>query len=163
MKVRFSIRFFCQVEYDLEHSCQRRSPHHLSWTGGPRVSDLRICLLSACDQGKFPHHGEWPSKDGRIHFSSLRGSFWNYWPPPLPERKRKIYSSTDPIVLRSSLWRLNPSSDCFNQDRKKGKKSIFERNLNVALTSSSSSLWVKTAIPLCASSQFWEQGRIAGG
>ena len=73
----------------------------------------------------------------------------DYWrPPPSPERKRKIYSSTwDSIILRSLLWGLNLSVVCFNQDQKKGNNSTSDRNLNVALTSWSTSLRVKTAIP----------------
>ena len=54
--------------------------------------------------------------------------------------------------------------DCFNQDRKKGKKSTFARNLNVALTPSSTSLRVKTAIPCVLSFSFKnKRERIAGG
>ena len=49
---------------------------------------------------------------------------------------------------------LNPSLDRLNQDRKKGKKSAFERNLNVALTPSSTSLRVKPAIPSMLSLNF---------
>ena len=68
-------------------------------------------------------------------------------PPPLPEQKRKIYSSTwDSNMLGCSLWGLNPSLNRLNQDRKKGKKSTSERSLNVILTSRSTSLRVKTAI-----------------
>ena len=43
------------------------------------------------------------------------------------------------------------------------KNSTFERNLNVALTPSSTSLRVKNAIPCVLFSRFWEEGRIAGG
>ena len=47
-------------------------------------------------------------------------------PHPLLERQRKIYSSTwDSIILRSSLWRLNPSLNPLNPDWKKGKKVDF--------------------------------------
>ena len=42
---------------------------------------------------------------------------------------------------------LNPSLDRFNQDRKKGKNSTFERNLNGVLAPSLTSLRVKPAIP----------------
>ena len=48
-------------------------------------------------------------------------------PPPLPERIRKAFSSTwDSIVLRSSLWGLNPSLDRFNHDWKKGKSQLLK-------------------------------------
>ena len=70
---------------------------------------------------------------------------------PLPERKRKIYSSIwDPIILRG----LNPSLGCLNQDRKRGKSSTSERNLNVTPAPRSSSLRVKTAIPCVLSLDF---------
>ena len=78
---------------------------------------------------------------------------------PFPERKRKIYSSTwNSIIPRPSLWGFNPSLDRFNQHRKKGKKSTFDRNLNVALSSSSTSLRVKTAIPCVLSLNFENRG-----
>ena len=77
----------------------------------------------------------------------LRGSLLNYWHAP-SRQKRKISSSTsDLIILICSLWGSNPSLDRLNQDWKKGNNSTFERNLNVALTPWSTSLWVKTAIP----------------
>ena len=66
---------------------------------------------------------------------------------PLPARKRKIHSSNwSLVILSSSLWGSNLFWNRLNQDRKKGKKSTFERSLNVALTPRSSSLRVKTAI-----------------
>ena len=90
----------------------------------------------------------------------IRGSLWNYWhPPPFPKRKRQISSSTwNSIILRGSLWGSNPSLDLLNQDRKRGKKSIFERSLNVSLTPSSTSLRVKTAIPCVFSLNFENRG-----
>ena len=60
--------------------------------------------------------------------------------------------------LRCSLWRLSPFLDCLNQDRKKGKKSTFERNLNVAVTSWSTSFRVRTAIPCVLSLNFENRG-----
>ena len=67
---------------------------------------------------------------------------------PLLEQKRRIYSSTwDSFILRSSLWTLNPSLGHLNQDRKKGRNSTFDRNLNVVFTLWSTSLRVKTVIP----------------
>ena len=80
---------------------------------------------------------------------------------PLPERKRKIYSSIwDSIVLRGSLrggGGSNSSLDRLNQDRKR-KKSNFKKNLNVALKPSSTSLRVKTAIPCVFSLNFENRG-----
>ena len=44
---------------------------------------------------------------------------------PLPERKPKIYSSTeDPIILMSSLWKFNHSLNRFNQTERKNKLSF---------------------------------------
>ena len=82
--------------------------------------------------------------------------------PPLPEGKWKIYS-WDPRIRSSLLWGLSPSSDGLNQDWKTERNSSSERNLNVVLTPSSTSLWVKTAIPCLLSLNFEKQGRIAGG
>ena len=66
-------------------------------------------------------------------------------PTSLPERKPKIYSSNrNSMILKCWLCGLNPSSDRLNRVWKKGKKSTFERNLNVALTPWSTSFRVKT-------------------
>ena len=66
-----------------------------------------------------------------------------------------MFSSTwASIVFRCSLWRFNPCLHCLNQDWKRGRNSFettlgttVERNLNVSLTPSSTSLRLKTAIP----------------
>ena len=85
-------------------------------------------------------------------------------PPPAPEWKRKIYSSTwDSVILRGLLWRLNPSLDRFQPRLEERKKVNFEKEpqsrpftvINFPSSQNSHSLR--------AFSQFWEKGRIAGG
>ena len=106
-------------------------------------------------------------KTKKTKFLDLKSDFFCcFWPytrvtlkllttPPPSRTKTKIYSPHwDSMILRCSLWGLNPSLDCLNQDRKRGKKSTFARNLNIALTPSSASPRVKTAFPCVRSLSF---------
>ena len=89
-------------------------------------------------------------------------------PPPsrTNENERFIHQLEIQLVFtgggEGGRGKWDSSSDRLEQDQKKERDSTVERNLNVTLTPSSTSLRVKTAIP-CVLSQFWEQGRIAFG
>ena len=70
--------------------------------------------------------------------------------PPFPNKnERFIRQPRIQLILKSSQWRLNSSLDRFHQDRKKGKKSTFKRNLNVTLTASSTSFESKLPFLAC--------------
>ena len=91
--------------------------------------------------------------------SCTRESLRNYWHPPFPnENERLIHQLEIQLsqgvpcrgrVLLHAVW---------TKTGRKGKHSTFERNLNVALTPSSTSFLVKTAIPCMLSLNFENRG-----
>ena len=90
----------------------------------------------------------------------IRGSLCNYWhPPPLPERKRKVYSSTwDSIISKDFTVGVESFFRPFQPRLDERKNSSFGRNLNVALPPWSTALRVKTAIPCVLSLSFENRG-----
>ena len=69
----------------------------------------------------------------------------------------------DSIVLRCSLWGFNASWDSLNQDQKKGKKSKFRKEPQLRPYTFIDFPSSQNCHSLCAFSEFWEQGRRAGG
>ena len=93
------------------------------------------------------------------HFLASRWATVMLLTPPPPTKTKKFSSTRDSNMLRCSMWGFNPSLDHLNQDWKKGKEiRLLWRVSNVALTPSSTSLWVKTAIPCVLSLNFENRG-----
>ena len=63
----------------------------------------------------------------------VRGSLWNFWHPPSQGKSRDLFFKLWFNYFKIFTVGLSPSLDPLNQDRKRGRNSTFERNLNVAL------------------------------
>ena len=130
---------------------------HWDWMASNFTAQLNVVSLDHL--GRFQFIGEFGCPSRKSAFCEIRGSLWNYW--HLPSRTKtkdsfinlRFNSFKVFIVGVQSFFRLFAT-----KIGRKEKTHPFERNLNVALPLSSTSLRVKTVIPCVLSLNFENRG-----